>query len=194
MTKSEQLKQLEKTTLACTLCSLREGCSGVVFGEGNPDSSVMFVGEGPGQKEDQLGRPFVGRAGELLNKMLEEAGYQRKDVYITNIVKCRPPENRTPLPAEMERCLPWLRKQYNILKPRYMVLMGLAATHGILDKNIKMNQCRGKWFQRGELMMMPIYHPAAVLRNPSWREICVADLKLIKQVCDDLNEAEPHSD
>ncbi|MCL1791009.1 MAG: uracil-DNA glycosylase [Peptococcaceae bacterium] len=171
--------------LACNHCELRSGCRGVVFGEGNPDSPVLFVGEGPGQTEDDMGRPFVGRAGELLNQMLTEVGFRRENVYITNIVKCRPPGNRTPSPDEMERCLPWLRKQYAILKPRIMVLMGLAATCGILDKDMKMNRCRGRWFRRGDIQILPIYHPAAVLRNSDWREICVADLRLVKQVCDD---------
>ncbi|MCL1918059.1 MAG: uracil-DNA glycosylase [Peptococcaceae bacterium] len=185
MTKSEKLSALKTMNLACCECALRSGCKGVVFGEGNIESPVMFVGEGPGQTEDELGKPFVGRAGELLNKMLKEAGFLRQDVYVTNIVKCRPPGNRTPVQAEMETCLPWLRKQFSILKPRYMVLMGLAATHGILDKDIRMNQCRGKWFQRGDIMMMPVYHPAAVLRNPAWRETCIADFRLVKQVCED---------
>ncbi|MCL1853967.1 MAG: uracil-DNA glycosylase [Peptococcaceae bacterium] len=186
MTKSEKLNALMQMNLACRQCALRSGCRGVVFGEGDMDSPVMFVGEGPGQTEDEMGRPFVGRAGELLNKMLTEAGFRREDVYITNIVKCRPPGNRTPSLDEMERCLPWLRKQYAVLKPRFMVLMGLAATHGILDKDIRMNQCRGKWFRRGDIQMLPIYHPAAVLRNPAWFEVCAADLRLVKQVCEDL--------
>jgi len=181
MDKKSLLEQLKQNNLACSRCILRQGCRQVVFGEGDPESPLMFVGEGPGQTEDQLGRPFVGKAGELLNKILEAAGLPRQSVYITNIIKCRPPGNRTPGPDEVETCLPWLREQYKIIRPKYMVLLGLAATRGILDKKIKMNECRGKWYQRGDLMIMPTYHPAAILRNPSLKKPAWEDFQQISQ-------------
>jgi uracil-DNA glycosylase family 4 len=180
--KHELLENLKQRNMACQRCVFRKGCRGVVFGEGNPDSEVMFVGEGPGQTEDEMGRPFVGKAGELLNRILEAAGIPRESVYITNIVKCRPPGNRTPNSEEMEICLPWLREQYRIIRPKYMVLLGLAATHGILDKKAKMSQCRGKWFKKGNLLIMPTYHPAAILRNPALKEPAWEDFKLIRSV------------
>lgn len=181
MDKQTQLKDLQVLNLDCTKCGLRRGCRGVVFGEGNPESPVLFVGEGPGQTEDELGRPFVGKAGELLNKILLAAQMPRETVYITNIVKCRPPNNRTPAAEEMDSCLPWLRAQYQIMKPKFMVLLGLAATHGVLDKKLKMNQCRGQWFQRGNLLILPTYHPAAILRNPALKRPAWDDFQLISR-------------
>lgn len=181
MDKRQMLENLEQKNLGCEQCILRKGCQRVVFGEGDPESPVMFVGEGPGQTEDEMGRPFVGKAGELLNKILEAAKMPRKSVYITNIVKCRPPQNRTPNSEEMEHCLPWLREQYKIIKPRYMVLLGLAATHGILDKKAKLNQSRGQWIQKGNLFVLVTYHPAAILRNPSLKKPAWEDFQLISQ-------------
>lgn len=185
--KNTELNKLKTANLACDQCHLRGTCQGVVFGEGNPDSSVIFVGEGPGQKEDELGRPFVGKAGELLNKILEAAEIPRETVYITNVVKCRPLGNRTPNLQEMEKCLPWLREQYRIIKPRFMVLLGLAATHAILDKKMKINQCRGEWFARGELLIMPTYHPAAILRNPTLKKHAWEDFQNISKKIKDSN-------
>ena len=173
MTKSAMLSNLEHMNLACTECNLRSGLGGFVFGEGNADSPLVFVSE----------EPFVQRTDELFHQMLEAAGFQRQDVYITNIVKCRP--GRKPTLSQMKTCLPWLRKQYSILKPSLMVLLGLASTQTILDKDIRMKQCRGKWFQRGNTMMMPIYHPGSVVRNPIWREILIDDLRVVKKACED---------
>ena len=179
--KASQLKDLEYKAKQCRNCHLRSGCSGVVFGEGNIDSPVMFVGEGPGQTEDELGRPFVGKAGQLLDKILAAAEMPRETVYITNIVKCRPPGNRTPNMEEMQACLPWLRQQFAILRPRFMVLLGLAATHGILDPGLKMGQSHGHWFERGGVLILPTYHPAAILRNPSLRRPAWEDFQLISR-------------
>ncbi|MFA6807809.1 MAG: uracil-DNA glycosylase [Eubacteriales bacterium] len=177
----KKMEELEKSNLECKKCNLREGCSGVVFGGGNPESFIMFVGEGPGQREDETGIPFVGKAGEMLNKILEAVELSREQIYITNIVKCRPPGNRTPTYEEMEICLPWLREQYKIMRPRIMVLLVLTATHAILDKKLKRVQCRGQWFEKGDLSIMPTYHPAALLRNPSLKRAAWEDFKLISQ-------------
>lgn len=176
-----QLGELKQKTLACENCHLRAGCSGVVFGEGNPSSPIMFVGEGPGQTEDELGRPFVGKAGQLLDRILESVDLPRGSTYITNIVKCRPANNRTPTTEEMRFCLPWLREQFRILRPRFMVLLGLAATHGILAPDLKMNQAHGKWVERGNVCMMPTYHPAAILRNPNLKRPAWEDFKEISR-------------
>lgn len=177
----EQLKDIELRAKQCSKCHLRNGCQGVVFGEGNPLSPVMFVGEGPGQTEDELGLPFVGKAGQLLNKILEAAELPRETIYITNIVKCRPPGNRTPTIEEMQICLPWLRDQYALLRPRFMVLLGLAATHGILNPDLKMGQSHGRWFERGKILMMPTYHPAAILRNPNLKRPVWEDFQVISR-------------
>lgn len=188
MNKTEKgilLENLKESNLKCSNCELRAGCRGVVFGEGNPASPVMFVGEGPGQTEDEMGRPFVGKAGELLNKILQAVDLSRESVYITNIVKCRPPGNRTPTWEEMQKCLPWLREQYKIIRPKFMVLLGLAATHGILDKKLRMNECRGQWFKKGELLILPTYHPAAILRNPSLKRPAWEDFQMISRTVKD---------
>jgi DNA polymerase len=171
MTKSARLSDLEHMNLACTQCELRTGWGGVVFGEGNADTSVVFVTD----------KPFTQRTGEVLHQMMEEAGFRTGDVYITTIVKCCP--SRKPTLSQIQTCLPWLRKQYSILKPSFMVLLGLSAAQAILDKDIKMKQCRGQWFKRGNTMMMPIYHPEAVVRNPLRREIFVDDLRWVKEAC-----------
>lgn len=184
----ETLNALKIQALSCTQCNLRSGCRGVVFGEGNPLSPIMFVGEGPGQTEDELGRPFVGKAGQLLDKILEAAGLPRETVYITNVVKCRPPGNRTPTMPEMQACLPWLREQFSIIRPKFMILLGLAATHGVLSPDLKMGQSHGQWFERGQIKMMPTYHPAAILRNPILRRPAWEDFQAIKKALQDYHK------
>lgn len=187
----DALEALVEEARACRGCALRQGCKGVVFGEGNPMSPVMFVGEGPGQTEDEMGRPFVGKAGQLLDKILEAAELPRASVYITNIVKCRPPGNRTPVMGEMQACLPWLRRQFTILRPKLIILLGLAATHGILSPELKMGESHGLWFERGGVRFMPTYHPAAILRNPSLRRAAWEDFQKIRDAV--LEEIEARS-
>ncbi len=184
----EILASLAEKARTCHNCALRDGCRGVVFGEGNPFSPIMFIGEGPGQTEDELGMPFVGKAGQLLDKILEAAELPRETVYITNIVKCRPPGNRTPVMPEMQACLPWLRQQYAIIRPKLIVLLGLAATHGILGEGIKMGEAHGKWFERGQTKFMPTYHPAAVLRNSSLRRPVWEDFQKIHEALQGIGE------
>ena len=179
--KQSALDTLKQEALQCQKCHLRKDCKGVVFGEGNPYSPIMFVGEGPGQTEDELGRPFVGKAGQLLNTIFQAARINRQDIYITNIVKCRPFNNRTPNADEMNFCLPWLRQQYSIIRPSYMVLLGLAATHGILEPGVKMGSVRGRWIDKGNLKIMATYHPAAILRNPALKKPAWEDFQLIKE-------------
>jgi len=162
------LEDLEKKVKQCSRCGLRVGCRNVVFGEGNPEARLVFCGEGPGADEDLLGRPFVGRAGQLLDKILGVCGFERfTHVYILNVVKCRPPGNRTPSEQEIAACFPNLRAQLRILAPKILVLLGAAALQAVLAPKGKITRERGRWVQKDGLLVMPTYHPAALLRDPS---------------------------
>lgn len=153
----------------CTRCPLHESRTNAVFGEGDPDAPIMFIGEGPGQTEDEQGRPFVGRAGELLTKMIEAMGYGREDVYITNIVKSRPPNNRAPSPAEVAACWPYLRRQIEIIRPKVIVTLGGPAAKALLETRDGITRLRGTWHEYREVAppipVMPTFHPAYLLRN-----------------------------
>lgn len=153
---------------SCTKCPLHQSRTQTVFGEGDPDAAIMFVGEGPGQNEDEQGRPFVGRAGELLNKMIEAMGYRREDVYITNIVKSRPPNNRAPTPAEVAACWPYLRRQIEIIRPKVIVTLGGPAAKALLETKEGITRLRGTWHEYVEVQppipIMPTFHPAYLLR------------------------------
>ncbi|MGE5579991.1 MAG: uracil-DNA glycosylase [Bacillota bacterium] len=161
----KDLEALKPKVLACSACELRSGARGVVFGEGDPKADIMFVGEGPGQTEDETGRPFVGRAGKLLDAMLESIGLQRKEVFIANIVKCRPPGNRLPLPPEVEVCLPNLRAQIRIVDPKIIVLLGALASQTLINPALRVTRDRGKWFNKDGRNFLVTFHPAAVLRD-----------------------------
>jgi DNA polymerase len=141
-----------------------------VFGEGNPQASVMFVGEAPGATEDATGRPFVGRAGKLLDNMIKAIGFERSDVYIANICKCRPPENRKPKPEEMKACLEFLVKQIHIVQPKVIVALGNTALGGLTGNDGGIVKRCGEWELFGSIKMMPCYHPSALLRNPNWKK------------------------
>ncbi len=149
----------------CTKCRLSGGRTQVVYGIGNADADLMFIGEGPGYYEDKQGEPFVGAAGQLLNKMLEEIGIRRADVYIANVIKCRPPGNRDPLPEEVDACTPWLREQITLIEPRVIVTLGNFATRFILDKPISISRVRGQRFPLEGRTVIPTFHPAAILRG-----------------------------
>lgn len=161
----DDLEELRTRVISCQRCDLRKGARGVVFGEGNPRAQIMFVGEGPGATEDQTGRPFVGRAGQLLDLMLKSAGFRRKDVFIANIVKCRPPGNRLPLPLEVKACLPHLLAQIRIIKPKIIVLLGALSSQTLVDPSLRVTRDRGKWFEKNGISYLVMYHPAAVLRD-----------------------------
>ncbi len=165
---------------ACNRCSLHKTRHTIVFGEGNPNSPLMFVGEGPGRDEDLQGRPFVGRAGQLLDKMLAAAGIVREEIYISNIVKCRPPGNRTPTPEEMNTCIAILREQYLAIRPQILVTLGSAPTRAILHPEAKITRVRGKWFRRKGLLIMPTFHPAFLLRNPASKREAWEDFQKIR--------------
>ena len=149
----------------CKRCRLCEGRKNIVFGEGSPEARVVFVGEGPGQTEDETGRPFVGRAGELLTRMIEAVGWTREQVYICNIVKCRPPQNRDPMLDEVAACRPFLDKQLGAIRPTVIVALGKPASSTLLGKPIAITRARGLWHEWNGIPVMPTYHPAYLLRN-----------------------------
>ena len=149
----------------CTKCRLSGGRTQVVYGTGNPDADLMFIGEGPGYYEDKQGEPFVGAAGQLLNKMLEEIGVRRADVRITNVILCRPPGNRDPMPDEVETCTPWLREQIALVDPRVIVTLGNFATRFMLDRPVSISRVRGQRFPFEGRTVIPTFHPAAILRG-----------------------------
>ncbi len=150
----------------CTRCPLGEGRNQIVFGDGNPDAALMFIGEGPGQEEDRQGLPFVGRAGELLTQMIERGlEIPRSEVYICNIVKCRPPNNRTPRPDEVSTCKPFLDGQIEVVKPRTIVALGRPATSLLLGRDIAISKVRGTWHEYRGIPLMPTFHPAFLLRQ-----------------------------
>lgn len=184
--KASSLKKLENLIKDCTKCRLHEGRNKFVFGSGNPNADVMVVGEGPGAEEDKQGLPFVGRAGQLLTDILKAIKFERDDVYIANIVKCRPPGNRTPMPDEMETCLPYLKKQLGLIQPKLILCLGLTAARGLLNKRDSLTNMRGKVFEFETAKVMVTYHPAALLRNPNWKRPCWEDLQKFRQLYDEL--------
>ncbi len=168
----DELEELCTNCRRCRLCSSRKK---VVFGKGSRNADLMFVGEGPGRDEDITGVPFVGKAGQLLDKILKASGINGDDVYIGNIVKCRPPGNRIPAPEEARACLPYLRNQVYLIKPKIIVCLGATAAKYIIDSQIRITGSRGKWHQKNGYWLMATYHPAALLRDgakkrPVWED------------------------
>jgi DNA polymerase len=164
------LVEVRQEVLGCTRCPLAAGRTNAVFGMGNPDADLVFVGEGPGAEEDKQGLPFVGRSGQLLDRLvLEEMGLTRDDVYIANVVKCRPPNNRDPLPAEIESCRPWLETQLELIAPRVVVTLGNFATKLLLDTTDGITKLRGRTYPFRDGVLVPTFHPAAVLRGGASR-------------------------
>jgi uracil-DNA glycosylase len=164
----------------CTRCPLHRGRKNIVFGEGNPQARLMFVGEGPGADEDEQGRPFVGKAGQLLTKMIQAMKLEREDVYITNIVKSRPPGNRDPEPEEIAACLPFLEAQIKEISPEVIVALGRISAHTLLNTTEPISVLRGNFRQRGDIAVMPTYHPAFLLRGERQRKAeAWSDLKMV---------------
>jgi len=182
LSKINSLEELQNMSGDCARCGLRGGCSGVVFGEGNPKARLMFIGEGPGADEDRLGRPFVGKAGQLLDKILAAVNLERfKHVYIANIVKCRPPGNRAPRPDEAESCLPWLYRQIELISPRIIVLLGSTALQNLVEPDARITVMRGKWLvSKSGIKIMPTYHPAALLRDSSKKRPVWEDFQKVR--------------
>lgn len=183
----ETLNTLIRTCTKCSLSGLRKN---FVFGVGNPHAEVVVVGEAPGADEDEQGEPFVGRAGQLLNKILEAIHFRREEVFICNVLKCRPPNNRDPLPEEIELCEPYLWKQLEILKPKAILCAGRIAGQALLKTNAPLSQLRGKVHDYRGIPLMVTYHPAALLRNPHWKRPCWEDVQQFRKLYDDLCSGE----
>jgi uracil-DNA glycosylase len=165
----------------CTRCRLHEGRQSVVFGEGNPHAVLVFVGEAPGREEDLQGRPFVGKAGELLTRIIEAIDLTREEVYIANIMKCRPPQNRNPQPDEIRTCLPFLRQQLEAIRPRIICALGTFAAQTLLQTEERISLLRGKFYAYQGARLMPTYHPAFLLRNPQFKRDVWEDMKAIRE-------------
>jgi uracil-DNA glycosylase len=163
----------------CTRCPLHKGRTNLVFGVGNPQARLMFIGEGPGRDEDEQGEPFVGRAGQLLTKIIQAMGLQRSDVYIANIVNCRPPNNRNPEPVEMQTCSPFLIKQIEAIKPEAMVALGNIAVQTLLDTSVGITRLRGRFHDYQGVPLMPTFHPAFLLRDPHKKKEVWQDMQLV---------------
>lgn len=174
-----ELEQLCSECKKCRLCSTRRN---VVFGEGSDSAEIMFIGEGPGEQEDIQGRPFVGRAGKLLDKGIEALGLSRESVYIANIVKCRPPGNRVPEEDEAESCIEYLRWQVKLINPKVIVLLGSTAGRNIIGKDFRITRQRGNLIEFGKFKVVPTYHPAAVLRDDTKKADFWSDLKLAVKI------------
>jgi len=180
------LRELQRDVETCTRCPFLKDRTKPVFGEGDPDAQLVFVGEAPGREEDLQGRPFVGAAGQLLTKMIEAMGFTRDAVYICNVVKSRPPGNRTPLPEEVEICKPYLEKQLAIIRPRVICALGSVAAKALLGPDIAITQVRGHVLDYEGTALVPTFHPAYLLRNPDAKKLVWQDLKRVKQVLEKL--------
>lgn len=178
------LEYLAKEAAACKLCVLGETRQLTVFGEGHPRAQIMLIGEAPGAKEDETGRPFVGSAGQILDEILQGAGILREDVFITSVIKCRPPKNRFPKRAEVAACQTYLQKQIELIKPRIIVCMGSLALRTLIDPRLKITEAHGRWYEKDGIKLMPIYHPAAILYDRKKLEMIKQDFYQIKQMVD----------
>jgi uracil-DNA glycosylase len=179
-----RLQAVEQEALACTRCGLCETRHTVVFGTGGARTPLVFVGEAPGADEDAQGIPFVGRAGQLLTKIIAAIGLSREDVYICNVLKCRPPGNRNPAPDEIAHCWSYLERQLDLLRPKVICTLGLFATQTLLHSTLPIGKLRGRIFEEGGRRIVPTYHPAALLRNPGWKATVWEDVQLLRKVLD----------
>ena len=178
------LQAVADVIAGCPRCSLADGRTRTVPGEGSPTARLMLVGEGPGATEDQTGRPFVGQAGQLLDKILEAIGMPRETVFIANIVKCRPPQNRKPLPDETAACLPYLRRQIALVQPAVLMALGGTAVEGLLGVKRSLGELRNKVHRYNGVPLVVTYHPAALLRNPNWKKPTWDDVRIARQLLD----------
>jgi DNA polymerase len=183
---AKSLDELNSLICNCMKCQLGDTRKNFVFGTGNPNAEVLILGEGPGAEEDEQGLPFVGRAGKLLNDILKAIKFERDEVYIANIVKCRPPGNRVPSPDEMQKCMPYLKKQIELVNPKLILCVGLTAAHGLLLNKDSLTSLRGKVFDLDGRKVMVTYHPAALLRNPNWKRGCWEDVQAFRKLYDEL--------
>ena len=180
------LDELQKQCEDCTKCALCEGRTNLVFGTGKKDADIMLIGEGPGENEDLQGMPFVGRSGKLLDKFLESVDLSReKNVYIANMVKCRPPQNRDPKPEEQDMCINWLRQHFKIIRPKIIVCVGRISAQKLISPDFKVTKQHGEFIEKNGVLMMGTFHPAAILRNPNNKELAFADWLKVR---DKINE------
>jgi len=177
--KAAALKLIREDIGDCTRCRLHKGRKNIVFGVGNVNAEIMFVGEGPGADEDEQGEPFVGRAGQLLNNMIAAMGLKRSDVYIANVVKCRPPQNRTPEKDECDTCSPFLMRQIEVIRPKVIVALGAVAAKNLLAVNESMANLRGHWYDFKNSRLLVTYHPAYLLRDPRQKKEAWKDLQMV---------------
>ncbi|GAB5466498.1 MAG: hypothetical protein Kapaf2KO_19340 [Candidatus Kapaibacteriales bacterium] len=186
--KAKTLEELDTKINKCLSCQLGQTRNRFVFGTGNPDARILFIGEAPGADEDRKGEPFVGRAGQLLTKIIEAMGFKREDLFIANIIKCRPPGNRRPEKQEVAECLPYLKKQLELIKPDFIVALGLTAVDSLFGEKHKMKDIRGQYLDFEGIPVLATYHPAALLRNPAWKRVVWEDMK---NLLDKYNEKFP---
>lgn len=189
--RQSKMEAFRQQALGCGRCHLRGQCTQVVFGHGNPYSPLMLIGEGPGGDEDMEGRPFVGKAGQLLSRILEAAEIPRNEIYISNVVKCRPPKNRKPTPEEMKVCLWILFGELLIIRPQVIVLLGATALQGVVDPAESITKMRGRWLDVAGFQIMPTYHPAALLRDESKKREVWEDFKEVRRVYRELIAVTP---
>ena len=182
-----EMELLREEVSGCVKCPLHRGRTQTVFGEGSPTAKLMFVGEAPGMEEDRQGRPFVGQAGKLLTKIIESIGLTREEVYIANVIKCRPPGNRPPLPEEVHSCTPYLSKQIALIRPRLICTLGKHATSVLVGKEEPISALRGQFYEYEGIQIMPTFHPAYLLRNPSAKRIVWEDMKKIKAALEKIS-------
>ena len=185
---STELELLHEKCNQCNQCPLGETRTNLVFGVGNPNADLMFVGEAPGEQEDLSGIPFVGRAGQLLDRYLYAVDIPREDVYIANILKCRPPKNRDPLPAEEDACIGFLREQVKLIRPKVIVCLGRISAMRLIKPDFKISQEHGQWFEKGNFLMTAVYHPAAVLRDPRRKADMLVDFEKIAEIKNEIKK------
>mgnify|MGYP000820614439 FL=1 len=190
-----RMEQLREECLQCQKCPLAATRHHVVFGTGKTGAEVVFVGEGPGENEDLQGEPFVGRGGALLDKYLEAVDLSReRNIYIANIVKCRPPQNRDPQPAESEACMPWLREQFRLLKPKIVVCLGRIAAQRMIRKDFSVTKEHGQLYEKGGILFMGTFHPAALLRSPQNKPAAFADFTALRDNIETVCKHTYHKD
>lgn len=190
----DEFEELRKEVLSCKRCDLCQTRHNVVFGEGNRHAEIMCIGEGPGYYEDMQGKPFVGKSGVLLDKIFDVCGFTREEhIFIGNIVKCRPPQNRDPTPEERSTCIPYLYKQIELIAPKIIILLGATALKGLIDPNARITKVRGQWIEWKGIQVMPTYHPSALLRNPHLKNAAWEDFKSVIDKYRELVDAEHYS-
>jgi DNA polymerase len=185
--KQTELNKIYEECKNCTACPLHESRTNIVFGKGNPNAKMLFIGEAPGQHEDEQGLPFVGVSGKLLDKYLDAIGLSMEDAYIANILKCRPPNNRDPKEDEEQACIGYLRRQLAVIEPKTIVCLGRISAFKIIKPDFKITQEHGKWFKKGDYLMTAVYHPSALLRDPRKRDDMMADFIAIKEKLKELD-------